>query len=192
MRSSNTLVLASCFLLVACNQSTTNISHENENPLTASRYGDELADTLANLIISRDPVIEQPGMEKEISKEITKAKAISTRARELLIQGMMGGIIAAGQDASGLALYLDDVLYLSSDFSVDPGPNLHIYLSETVDPRNGDFPDETAVDLGEIQTTYGAQSYAVPPQKKSDALRTLVLWDVKLKKLYGFAQISRR
>lgn len=192
MRTPTTLLLASCVLLTACGQRGTSISIENENPLTASRYGDELADTLANLIITKDPVIQQQGMEKEITKEITKAKSIATDAREKIAQGMMGSILPVGQDAGGYALYVDDKLYLSSDFLADPGPDLHIYLTQAVDPREIEFPDETAIDLGVVQSVYGAQEYKVPSQKNPETLRTLVLWDNKLNKLYGFSQLSRR
>lgn len=192
MRTSTSILLASCIFLAACSQHSTSINIENKNPLTASRYGDELADTLANLIITRDPVIEQMGMEKEITKEISKAKMIAANAREKIAEGMLGAIISAGQDAQGYVLLVDDTLYLSSEFVSDPGPDLHIYLTEIVDPRTEVFPDQTAKDLGVIQSTYGAQIYRVPSQKNSDQLRTLVLWDNKLKKLYGFSQLSRR
>lgn len=190
MRTLTISLVTACCLLTACNPNTTNIAEQNSNPLTASRYGDELADTLANFIISKDPITEKDGMEEFINNEIAKAKAISLDAREKQAQGLMGRLISLDNDVIGQALYIDNTLYFSSDFIVDPGPSLHIYLTETVDPRDGVFPDSTAVDLGEAQSSYGAQQYRV--SATSDKLRTLVFWDTKLQKMYGFAQLSRR
>ena len=190
MRTLPLALLTACCFLAGCNPNTTNIATQNSNPLTASRYGDELADTLANFIISKDPITERDGMKEFINTEIAKAKEISLDAREKQSHGLMGRLIPLDNDAVGLALYLESTLYFSSDFLVDPGPSLHVYLTEMVDPRDGVFPDDTAVDLGEVQATYGAQQYGV--NTTSDKLRTLVFWDKKLQKIYGFAQLSRR
>jgi hypothetical protein len=83
------------------------------------------------------------------------------------------------------------MLYLSSDFVSKPGTNLHVYLTTVVDPRDGSFPDPTAIDLGAIQTVYGAQQFAVPKQEKPELLRTFVLWDKGFNRLYGFAQLTK-
>lgn len=192
MRTSTltSLVLGSCFL-VACNSGTTSIAEQNRNPLTASRYGDELADSLANLIINDSPVIKEPGMQDLVTKEIARAKEIAADARILQREGMMGVLIPVDGQTTGYALYLDDILYFSSDFEIKPRLSIHVYLTTTVDPRDAAFPDPTAIDLGMLQTTYGAQKYAVPRQDESELLRTLVLWDETLKQIVGFAQLAR-
>ena len=62
-----------------------------------------------------------------------------------------------------------------------------------VDPRDVVFPDITSIDLGRIDYPYGAMS--LPVHAKADAaknLRSVVLWDAKLKRLHGFAQLSAR
>jgi len=185
------LAIISTLLLAACNAGT-NISEQNQNPLVASRYGDELADRLADLIIQKDPVLEQSGMEEYIKKQIAEGKSISQDAHKKQQQGMMGAIIPMKQTVTGLALYLDDTLYFSSDFTSDPGPSLHVFLTTVVDPRDAPFPDATAINLGEIQNLYGASAYTVPHQAKPELLRTLVFFDTKLNRLYAFAQLSRQ
>ena len=52
-----------------------------------------------------------------------------------------------------------------------------------------EFPDETAVDLGRLESAYGAQHYAVPPLDYANQLRTAVLYDRELKRIHGFAQL---
>ncbi len=193
MRTSLFAVLTATLLLSACNSHrTTDIATEIVNPLTASRYGDELADRLADLIIESDPVIQEPGMADYVTGKISDAKSIAAEARLLQDRGMMGALIGEKQSVIGYALYVDDVLYFSSDFETDPGPSLHVFLSTVVDPRDATFPDETAIDLGEIQTPYGPTAYDVPHQEEPELLRTLVLFDTKLERLYGFSQLSVR
>lgn len=161
------------------------------NPLTDSRYGDELADTLANLIIQSDPLTKDPTMLQMINDNIAKAKDMGNSARDLMSEGMQGAIIALTQDVVGYVLTLDGTLYISSEFTTDPGLDLHVYLSEAVDPRDAHFPDPTAVDLGKLQSPYGAQSYTIASKKSPELLRTFVLYDRTLKRLYGFAQLSK-
>lgn len=191
MNISRFVTLASLLMLTACNTGTS-ISEQNQNPLVASRYGDELADRLADLIIQKDRVLEQAGMEKYVKEKIAEGKRVSQEAHDKKQQGMMGAIIPMNETVTGLALYLDDSLYLSSDFTSDPGPSLHVYLTTVVDPRDAPFPDATAIDLGEIKNFYGASTYAVPHQAKPELLRTIVFYDTKLNRLYAFGQLSRQ
>jgi hypothetical protein len=190
-----TLRLLLTFILAAslsgCTSSTS-IAQENRNPLVASRYGDMQADTLANLFISKDPVTQQPGMKDLIEKKIDEAKTISTNARQLQQNGLMGLFIGIKEGVQGYALLLEKTLYFSSDFETKPGLNLHVYLTNAVDPRDVTFPDKTAIDLGEIQSAYGAQQYTLPGNTKPESYRTVVLWDTVLKRSYSFSQLSKQ
>lgn len=191
MRTPTIAALAATLLFTACGTiQKTDISSELQNPLTASRYGDELADRLADLIIQKDPVIEKDGVEDMIKKKIETAKNLANEARDVQGRGMMGALISVKQTTIGYGLYVDDVLWLSSDFTTDPGPSVHVFLTTVVDPRDAAFPDDTAIDLGELQTPYGAQGYDVPHQDKPELYRTLVIFDTKLERIYGFAQLS--
>lgn len=163
-----------------------------ENPLTASRYGDELADTMANFIISEDSAVKNEAMRRLIEKEIGRGKSIATEAREIQANGWAGGFVGVRADVRGYVLYLPDTIYISPDFETEPGPALRLYLTTVVDPRDAEFPDATSVDVGPLKSAYGAQEYRVPAQKEEGKLRTFVLYDTRLKMIYGFAQIVKR
>lgn len=184
MRTLSAFVIATSVLLSACGVS-------GQNPITASRYADELADLLASLIILKDPIVEEPGMKEYLQSEIVKAKKMGDDAREVLEQGLQGMIIAGKEEAAGYAVYTENRLFLSSDFYVPPGPDLHVYLTTVVDPRDGVFPDDSAMDLGKLKTPYGEQTYSVKEVEKPETYRTLAVYDKKLKRLYGFAQLAK-
>ncbi len=103
----------------------------------------------------------------------------------------MGPIIAVKEDVTGYVLHLDCTVFFSSDFTTSPGPSLRVFLTTTVDPRDVTFPDKSAVDLGPLQSAYGAQQYSMPGDDSAGALRTFVLFDTRLKSIYGFAQLSQ-
>ena len=178
-------------VLSACSSEGTSISEQNRNPLTASRYGDELADSMANLIIQEDPAAKDPELRKVIESEIARGKSIGEDARAIQRNGWLGGLIGIKGQVSGYALYLPDELYLSSDFMSTPGPSLRVYLTTVVDPRDVAFPDPTAIDIGSLQSVYGAQVYRVPAQQEPRKFRTFVIYDTRLEMIYGFAQLSR-
>lgn len=179
-------------LLASCSFGGSGTVSWSSNPLVASRYGDDLANAMANLIITNDPIAQDKAVRPIIDREIEEGKRITREAEATMKRSMQGGIIPINEDVRGYALYLDDRLYFSTDFESKPGPDLHVYLTQAVDPRDGEFPDGTAVDLGVLQSPYGAQEYRVPPQERADALRTVVFWDKSLRRLYGFGQLSKR
>lgn len=178
--------------LSACSSAGTSVAEQNRNPLTASRYGDELADSMANLIIMEDPAAKDPDVRKIIESEIARGKSIAEDARDIQSKGWLGGLIGIKGQVSGYVLYLPDELYLSSDFMTTPGSSLRAYLTTTIDPRDAVFPDPTALDIGSLQASYGAQAYRVPAQQEPGKFRTFVIYDTRLKMIYGFAQLSRR
>jgi hypothetical protein len=182
------------FVLAGCgtDMKKTTIDEQNKNPLTASRYGDELADAMANLVIQNDPLAKDPNTRAIIDRQIERGKQIGQDARSLMAQGMYGPIIAIKEPVTGNVVYLNDVLYLSPDFYTKPGTALRVYLTTMVDPRDVKFPDNTALDLGPLQAAYGQQQYPVPSQKNPALYRTFVLWDTVLNRLYGFSQLSKQ
>lgn len=192
MRLSSVSIVGIALLLSACaSTARTSINRENQNPLTASRYGDELADSMANIVIQDDPIAKDPAMRAVIDAQITLGKKIADSARTKQEQGMKGGLVQVKNQISGYVLYTDDMLFLSPDFFAVPAADLHIMLTTVVDPRDVMFPDKTTIDLGTIQSAYGAQQYAVPHQDKPELYRTLVLFDRKLQRIEGFAQLSK-
>jgi len=185
-----TPVLCALILLGGCTAGKgTSIAEQNRNPLTASRYGDELADRMASIVIGKDPVADDAGTRKAIDEAITNGKELSATARMRQSEGMLGGFIGMKQGVYGFGLLLGTTFYTSSDFASDPGIDLHLYLTTVVDPRDIQFPDPTALDLGPLQSVYGAQEYTL--EEDSAGMRTAVIWDRRLKRLYGFAQLSK-
>lgn len=184
MQRSLLITLGLCAMLTACSASGGN------NPLTQARQSDELADTLANLTINHDPIMEDATIKALVDKEIATAKKSGDDAREIMEEGMQGALIGWKEDVKGYALFEGNSLYLSSDFESAPGLDVHIYLTSAVDPRDGSFPDVKAVDVGSLRSPYGEQEYTIPSSDHHDKLRTLVLYDKTLKRIFGFAQLS--
>ena len=68
---------------------------------------------------------------------------------------------------------------------------MRVYLTTAVDPRGVNFPDASALSLGLLQTPYGAQEYAFDESDSNPEFRTVVLYDTRLERIYGFAQLSK-
>lgn len=185
------LLLVASSAITACSTgSDGRLGATMDNPLVASRYGDEFADAMANLIIQEDPIVQEDGMTEFIQAEIRRGKKIAGDARDRMRGAMMGALLPIKTDVSGYVLHTKGTLYISPDFFVIPGPDLHVYLTEVTDPRDAAFPDVTAVDLGSLLSAYGAQHYALPKHENPKRLRTLVIFDEKLKFIVAMAQLS--
>lgn len=187
------LSLASVLALASC--SSAPVSDDTEaslkNPLYAERYYEDRMIHMANLIIQNDTLIEDPNMRTLIDDLRLKAQDAAQEANALQNQGVAGRIVSDEGYAMGEALLLQTTLYLSTDFSVAPAPDLRVYLSNVTDPRDGTFPDETALELGMLKNAYGPQSYEVPALEDGTApsFATFVLWDATFDRVYGFAQL---
>ena len=161
------------------------------NPLFAERYGDELSERMTNIEILHDPLIKDERKKGEIDRANAQGVQMGQEASRKRREGTSGDFIPAAEDVQGQVLYVDNTLYIGSTFFTVPGPDLHLYLTTLVDPRDGTFPDPTSIDLGQLESPYGLQSYAVSHQGNPLLLRTAVLWDASLGRLYGFAQLNK-
>lgn len=202
--------LVPLFALTACgtkiNEGTAvKLEQLLENPLYAEQYYDELLDRMVELEIQKDPLLEDGSKQSLVDDTqrdaLTKAKEATAKQRE----GLMGSFVAAKEAPMGEVLYVGDVLYLGQTFTTPPGPGLAIYLSTLVDPRDAEkFPavrgpegpsgpewEDQSVELGRLESPYGAQRYSVPSVENPLMYRTVVLFDQKLERIYGFAQINR-
>jgi hypothetical protein len=189
MQRTSIVALLSVLLLSACGSSQANIGG---NPLVQIQHDEELADSLANIIIQKDPLADDASTRAILENGIAKAKE-SLAATQALKRGSISGpFIAVYESVEGWALFQNGTLYLSSDFHSRPGLDLHLYLTTVVDPRDAVFPDITAVDLGRIEYPYGAMALKGPTGDAAKNIRSLVLWDAKLKRLHGFVQLSAR
>ncbi|MEK7218415.1 MAG: DM13 domain-containing protein, partial [Patescibacteria group bacterium] len=117
---------------------------------------------------------------------LQQAQEASRRKRE----GIFGSFVSIKETTLGIALLRGRTVSLSPDFETSPGPNLHLILTTMLDPRDGEFPDKTSVDAGGLESPYGAQEYALSESATMEGLRTAVIYDTKLKRMYGFAQLQ--
>lgn len=170
---------------------STSLEEKLQNPIYAEQYFDELVDYLVTLDIQNDPVTKDDVKKQAIDATRLEALRRAKEATQKQSEGQQGVILSDFGTARGEVLLLADTLYLGETTLMTPGPSIHAYLTESVDPREAPFPDASAVDLGPIKDPYGAQSFAVPPRPEgSAAYRTFVLWDSVLERIVGFAQLQ--
>ena len=178
--------LASC---TTKNQLT--LEQSLKNPLFAERYGNEMTDRMTELEIQHDPLLKEGRKGKYAMDAKEQALTLGDAATKKRHEGTYGSFVTVKEETDGSVLFVDSMLYLSPNFATYPGPSLHLFITTIVDPRNVQFPDGTAIDLGRLESPYGAGQYAVPKNAKQGAYRTVVLWDTRLERVYSFAQLSR-
>ena len=119
---------------------------------------------------------------------LEKAQEQTRKRRE----GIFGYFVTIHEPVEGQALLMNNTLYIGPSFMTVPGPSLHIYLTTVVDPRDTKFPDATSIDLGLLSSPYDEQVYRLPSNAKNpEKYRTVVLYDTKLQRLYGFVQLTK-
>ena len=162
------------------------------NPLYAKQFYTELTDEMVNIEIREPDTLK----DKHEASLIRNTKDHSLNLAQLETQkmnsGTTGNFVQVKQSTQGTVLLTQQGLFFGTDFTVEPGPSLHVYLTNAVDPRDVAFPDPSAKDIGLIASPYGAQSYALaltPDELKK--YRTVVLLDRELNRIYGFAQLSK-
>lgn len=191
------LLLCSTLILGGCKTSgNTTVSsickNFMDNPLYAERYAEELVNQMVELTIYENPVLEDEGKKKIADTTRQQWLEVARAARAAQRKGSEGEFISVEEFVQGNALLLQNAVYLGTAFDTEPGPDLHLYLTTVVDPRGVEFPDNTSIDLGVLQTPYGAQQYDIPGTEPIEVAtyRTLVLWDNALERVHGFAQMS--
>lgn len=181
------LVLAGC--ATTSDSKDVSLDYLLTNPLFAERYADEMVDVLVEFKIQEDPILEDKKKADLVEQKRSKWLEVARNATKNQRDGYIGNYIIHKAQGRGEFLYLQDVLFVDSVFNVTPGPNLQMYMTTEVDPRDVEFPDETAIHLGDLKTPYGAHNYNVPAQEDTKAYRTVVIWDADLEQIWGFAQL---
>lgn len=161
-----------------------------DNPLYAKRYYDELLENLVSLSLHKDPILQKKGKEQIIERARRDALVETREAEQKQRSGTKGTFIPMEEYAQGVAFLDGHTLSLSSDFEVTPGISIHLFLTTAVDPRDAKFPDPDAIDLGPLQSAYGAQTFATHLPASPILYRTAVLWDTALERLVSFAQLG--
>ena len=187
------LLVASVILLSGCQAKTVyepDLDSMLQNPLFAERYSEALVDALVNLEIYQDPLLEVEDNAKTVDTAKEKWLKVAKQSRKDQRKGSKGGFVAMRSFVTGEVLYVPNTLHFAPEFITDPGIDLHVYFTTVIDPRDVDFPDETAFDLGPLKSAYGVQSYAVPEVEDPKLYRTAVIWDNAIGRLHGFAQLN--
>lgn len=192
MKKITAIAVLGGLLLAGCGKQSTGPTLETmlENPLFGERYSEEMVDTLTELEIDKDPLVQDKAKKTEIDAVKKQWLAVVNGNREKQHKGMGGSLVAMNEFAQGEVYLKNNMLYFGTDFETVPGPALHAYLTTAIDPRDVKFPDPTALDLGVLPLPYGAQTIPLPKHDDAMIYRTLVLWDVSLPRLYGFAQLN--
>ncbi len=184
------LPLAPLFLLTACGSSASvTLDTHLQNPLFAEQYYDAQVENMVNMIIASGSMLQDPAVKDAVNETRLEGLRLAKEATSRQAEGAMGVIMSDTLSAVGEVLLLDGNIYVGPEFRVVPGIELHAYLSKTVDPREGVFPDETAQDLGAVRNTFGDAIY---PGADLDGAYTFVLYDKGTKQVIGFAQLTTR
>jgi Electron transfer DM13 len=100
----------------------------------------------------------------------------------LLREGTWMG--SSGYNASGTAKIYDDngkKVLLLSNFSSSNGPDLKVYLSTTTGAAS-------FVNLGNLKSTSGRQTYAIPDGTDIDQFKFALIWCQQFSVLFGKAE----
>lgn len=195
MRARTLVFLCLGLVLTACSRSPESyrsdaLEEHLQNPLFAEHYFEALVQRMVEIVIRQDPILDDDQTKTIVDQIRREGLEKVKQATQTQLKGTYGEWIPASEWAKGEALYVNDILYFGPEFRSDPGPSLHVFLTTVVDPRMESFPDESARDLGQIQSTFGDQSYFVPNVDNPALYRTVVLFDTVLRRIYAFAQLS--
>lgn len=187
------LVLALGLTLAACKAPLPPEAKDRlQNPLYAEYYYDELVQTLVDVELKKADIVAKDARMKALLDEERRAGlAKAEEATDRQDMGTRGMLVQAEAFAQGEALLLDNTLYFGPEFNIAPGPEIHLYLSKVVDPRDAEtFPTAEDIDVGVLISPYGVQQYATPDLDPAE-YRTLAFYDTRLKMLYAFAQLAK-
>lgn len=135
--------------------------------------------------------------EPTMSGSLKTAKLQSLRAAQdaqaIIQEGWLGSFVRGQDDeVTGSVLLLDGWLHIGPSFLMTPGLDVHVYVSQMIDPLEGAFPDETAIEVGPLVTAFGMQSLPLPASVSLDGTyRTVVLYDEAVQRVSAFAQLEK-
>ncbi|PIP65325.1 hypothetical protein COU77_02875 [Candidatus Peregrinibacteria bacterium CG10_big_fil_rev_8_21_14_0_10_49_16] len=184
--------IVSAGILTACTTASSNSTSaiDLHNPLVAKRYYDELVENMVLLTLNKDPLLEDSAANRLIERTRREGLEQARTASMLQLEGKAATLLPMEVFLQGRTLLTKTHLFFSPDTEITPGIDLHVLLTTVVDPRDADFPDATAMDLGLLQNPYGAQTYELAePIEDLDLIRSVVIWDTALSRLHGFGQL---
>ncbi len=189
------LVPALALLLTACSNNLQSMdvqSYFANNPVAAEEAATALGQVYVGMIVNEKAELQKNDLFDEVDRMRAEAGAAIEAATRERKNGLLGQFIPFKQYTAGVVVVRpkDGIIFTGTTFESDPGPDLHLYASVVSDPREGVFPDESAKDLGLMGFTYGPQTMTFDATLWNDDFRTLIIYDAKLKRVYGFAQVG--
>lgn len=84
-------------------------------------------------------------------------------------------------------------VFLNKNFEVGPGPNFHVYLSESSNVKTkSDFKNAKNYDLGALKSFRGSQVYNVPQDVDFKKIKSVVVWCVTFSQLITSANLNKK
>lgn len=78
------------------------------------------------------------------------------------------------------------------DFSVTNGPDLHIVLARSANPRTAAEIGNDYIDLGLLQGNIGSQNYAIPAEVDLEAYQSMAVYSVQFGVVFANAALTVR
>lgn len=166
-------------------------AQNNSNALTAGRDVNAMTDVEKEQAIA-EALVNAPPAEMTTEEKIGEASAVSSMLMEDAAETqLVGSFEGRAHPGSGTVRIVNEngkrVLVFQDDFRTDPGPQLHVFLSGTKDPKNSaDLHAVGDVDLGRLKSTSGAQMYTLP-QEINFEINSVVVYCVPFKVIFGVA-----
>lgn len=162
-----------------------------ENPLYAESYYADLTEQYVQMLMGEKADLEEKGQLEFIESERDAAVQNSKDASAKRKQGLWGVFVPLSDNPIGRVAVLGSTLYLGPEFLMEPSVEPHIYVSEVIDPRDSEeFPDPTSIDVGPVLSPYGTQQHVIPWETPNPKIKSVILYDKKLKRQIGFAQLQ--
>jgi hypothetical protein len=120
-------------------------------------------------------------------EELTPVTVLTEKPTEAFVQKTTGSFADGdGERASGkAAIYKKDNVYqlVFEDLNVNNGPNLHVYLSQEINPKN-------FVDLGDLKSVKGNQVYDIPANVDAANYKYALVYCQRYSHLFGYAPLK--
>ena len=120
-------------------------------------------------------------------EELTPIQALTEKPAEMSIQKTTGNFADGdGERATGqAAIYKKDNTYqlVFENLMVNNGPNLHVYLSQEINPKN-------FVDLGDLKSVKGNQVYNIPANVDAITYKYALVYCQRYSHLFGYAPLK--
>ena len=120
-------------------------------------------------------------------EELTPIQVLAEKPAEMSIPKSTGNFTNGdGETATGQAtIYKKDNTYqlVFENLMVNNGPNLHVYISQEITPKN-------FVDLGDLKSIKGNQVYDIPDNVDATSYKYALVYCKAYSHLFGYAPLK--